>query len=83
MLFKFEASLDRLADWLSGSAPSAARASRTGRLVHATDAGSREPHRIISIATAGVILVAGHRRRDTALDAIALWGEAGSPTWIE
>jgi hypothetical protein len=38
---------------------------------------------LMSSATLGVILLAGHRRLDLLLEAVAAWGEAQDLTWIE
>lgn len=41
------------------------------------------PRALISSATLGVILLAGHRRLDVLLEAVAAWGEVQDLTWIE
>ncbi len=38
---------------------------------------------LVCVGTLGVMLVAGDRRFDALLEAVAAWGEAHDLTWIE
>ena len=76
-LLRFDTAFAALIDRLAGDTPSRCERSAANR--------SAAPRAValISIGTLGVVLLAGHRRFDALLEAVAAWGEAHDLTWIE
>jgi hypothetical protein len=77
-LLRLNTAFASLVDRLAGDTPS-----RPGRPMVTDRGAAPRAVALVSVGTLGVVLLAGHRRFDALLEAVAAWGEAHDLTWIE
>jgi hypothetical protein len=83
MPLRLDAALNWLLGWIAGDSPKNSLTSQHRLPPPTALALPPERPRLVSLATLGVVLLAGDRHCDALLDCIASWGEAHDLTWIE